>query len=81
MKRPLSPLPSNTPWYLSRSFFGFFFGSVLGIIILTILLQVGLVIYAGSKLKDADFSQGVKPVVESFWCGKPGCLSQGVEGK
>ena len=50
--------------------------AVLSVIVLVIWLSVlGGIGYGVFKLATADWSQGVKPAVETVWCGKPGCLS------
>lgn len=36
---------------------------------------LGLVVYkSASAVQSADWSQGIKPVIEKAWCGKPGCM-------
>ena len=66
-------IPPQEPWYLSNIFFNTFFGSVLGLIALIPLAYIGIIFYSGYKVLNIDLSQGVKPVLETLWCGKPGC--------
>jgi hypothetical protein len=40
-----------------------------------ILLYWIIVGYLAVKVSsNVDFSQGIKPVIETLWCGKPGCM-------
>lgn len=40
-------------------------------------IGVGVLAYkAVTMAGDADWSGGVKPVVERVWCGEPGCLGK-----
>jgi hypothetical protein len=57
-----------------RSLFDFFFGFVL-VLILCGWVGLAFFIYkAVSIASEKDWSGGIKPVIEQFWCGSPGCL-------
>lgn len=32
---------------------------------------------AVNAVSNTDFSQGIKPAIESIWCGQPGCSNEG----
>lgn len=61
----------------SRRIFWIFF-SVVSAMILCYFLAIGFVaVKAVSAANSADWSGGLKPVIEKLWCGKPGCLGAG----
>jgi hypothetical protein len=48
--------------------------SFVFIFIVLYLLFMGVFVYKmGTSMVEQDWSNGVKPVIEQFWCGKPGC--------
>ena len=49
--------------------------SVVSAMILCSFLAFGFVAFkAVGAANSADWSGGLKPVIEKMWCGKPGCL-------
>lgn len=55
--------------------------SFIVIVFLGIVLywsSIGFVVFtAANKVSEQDFSGGIKPVIETVWCGKPGCMDSG----
>jgi len=49
---------------------------IFALIILIWILIAGAMIWMANQVSKQDFSHGVKPVVESVWCGKPGCADE-----
>lgn len=62
----------NSSLSLVPSCFRWFFIAVL----VAIVVQFALFGYALFKIASADFSNGVKPVIETVWCGKPKCMEE-----
>ena len=62
---------------LHQRVFWIFF-SVVSVLILCLFLAVGFAsVKAVGAVNEADWSGGLKPVIEKIWCGKPGCLGAG----
>lgn len=60
---------------MQRVVWGFI--ALVFILIMCYFIAVGVLAYKAVTLAgDADWSGGVKPVVERIWCGKPGCLDK-----
>lgn len=62
----------NSSLSLVPTWFRWFFIAVL----VGIMVQFALIGYAFFKIATVDFSNGVKPVIETVWCGKPGCMEE-----
>jgi len=54
--------------------FPFFFWGAAGLVFLIIGVQSFVLIKGASILLSIDPRNGIKPIVEQLWCGKPGCL-------
>ena len=54
--------------------FPFFFWGTAGLVFLLIGVQSFVLIKGASILLSIDPRNGIKPIVEQLWCGKPGCL-------
>jgi len=52
-----------------------FFRAILAFQLAIALAMVCLIVIAAQAVNKADWSNGVKPVIEKAWCGKPGCMS------
>jgi hypothetical protein len=61
--------PQPQDWI--RIVFPFFFWGTAGLAFLIIVL---VLIKGASILLSIDPRNGIKPIVEQLWCGKPGCL-------
>ncbi len=60
---------------LQKFVIGFIAFVFLAIIAYWIFVAV-LVVKVADKAGEQDFSNGIKPVIEKMWCGKPGCLDK-----
>jgi hypothetical protein len=55
-------------------FVNFFIGFVF-LLIICYFVVIGVIAYKGiDTAMSEDWSNGIKPVVEKLWCGKPGCM-------
>lgn len=55
----------------------FTFMGIVFALIVCVWIGLGVIAYkATTKAAGQDWSGGIKPVLEQFWCGKPGCLEQ-----
>lgn len=66
---------------LLERMFSWLFGVALVIVVTTIIITMTIAVGAGYKVVTADYSNGVQPLLEQLWCGKPGCLGKGSESK
>lgn len=50
---------------------------VVGLLcILLVILSIYLAWIAADKIRETDFSKGIKPIIEKTWCGKEGCFDK-----
>lgn len=59
-----------------QRFVHWFIGIVF-VLIISFWIAMGVLVYNAATIAgDQDWSGGIKPVIESMWCGKPGCLNK-----
>lgn len=56
-------------------FHRWFFRAILAFQLAVAIAMIWLIVIAVQAGIRTDWSNGVKPVIEQVWCGKPGCLS------
>ena len=65
-------MPGDWLFKVVPIFIGFVFVMIIGYFIF-----IGFIAYkAIDTVGDQDYSNGLKPVIEKVWCGKPGCSDE-----
>jgi len=65
----------NKRFERTARFHRWFFRAILAFQLVVAVAMIWLIVIAAQAANKADWSNGVKPVIEQVWCGKPGCLS------
>ena len=65
----------NNRFERTTRFHRWFFWVILVFQLAIVVAMIWLIVIAAQAANKVDWSNGLKPVIEQAWCGKPGCMS------